>query len=133
MILISEYRGDIVDAVRLYIFARDQARVREFYDRALGWQLVDDGQRRCWVVTANDDPRLGTDGAIGGDRDELHVIPTVHVADIDATVAAALEAGGEVLVPRMPLPGVGWLVYLADTEGNVLGVMQDDPAASGRS
>jgi predicted enzyme related to lactoylglutathione lyase len=30
----------------------------------------------------------------------------------------------------MPVPGIGWLAYLKDTEGNVFGVMQPDPAAA---
>jgi len=41
-----------------------------------------------------------------------------------------LAAGGEVLVPRTPLPRAGWLAYLTDTEGNVIGIMQDDPDAA---
>jgi uncharacterized protein len=57
-------------------------------------------------------------------------IPTVHVTDLDAATAAAHAAGGDVLVPRLPVPGVGWLIYLADTEGNLIGIMQDDPCAA---
>jgi predicted enzyme related to lactoylglutathione lyase len=133
MILAPAYREDIVDVVRLYIFAQDHARARAFYDRAFGWQLGGEGQRRCWVITASDDPRLGADRGTA-DRDESRGlspgIPTVHVADIDAAVTAVLDAGGEVLVPPLRLPGVGRLIYLADTEGNVLGLMQDDPAAA---
>jgi predicted enzyme related to lactoylglutathione lyase len=30
----------------------------------------------------------------------------------------------------MPIPGVGWLAYCKDTEGNVFGIMQDDPQAA---
>jgi len=29
----------------------------------------------------------------------------------------------------MPIPAMGWLAYAKDTEGNIFGVMQDDPAA----
>jgi hypothetical protein len=57
-------------------------------------------------------------------------IPTIHVTDLDATTAAALTAGGEILVPRIPLPGVGWLVYLADPDDNLIGIMHDDPHAA---
>jgi uncharacterized protein len=32
-------------------------------------------------------------------------------------------------VPKMPIPGVGWLAYIKDTEGNILGMMQPDPSA----
>jgi uncharacterized protein len=123
----------VEQAVRLRIFARDPDRARAFYAQVFGWSLPDDGQRRCWVITSGDDPRLGTDGpgAIGADHDGEVFMPTIHVADVAAAAAAAAVAtGGEVLVPRLPLPGVGWLVYLADTEGNVIGIMQDDSRAA---
>jgi predicted enzyme related to lactoylglutathione lyase len=28
----------------------------------------------------------------------------------------------------MPVPGVGWLAYCKDPEGNIFGVMQNDPS-----
>jgi uncharacterized protein len=33
------------------------------------------------------------------------------------------------VVPKMPIPGVGWLAYFKDTEGNIVGVMQPDANA----
>jgi predicted enzyme related to lactoylglutathione lyase len=117
--------------VRLWIFAKNPDRAHAFYAQVFGWSLPDN-RRRCWVITNIDDPRLGPDGPDPGaaDPEAEIVIPTVHVADLDATANAALAAGGEILVPRLPLPGVGWLAYIADTEGNVVGVMQDDPRAA---
>ncbi|MET7400111.1 VOC family protein [Dactylosporangium sp. NPDC005572] len=122
----------IGQGVRLLIFATDPDRVRAFYAQVFGWSLPDDGQRHCWVITSEDDPRLGIDGPIEirAEHSGQVGIPTVHVADLSATTHAALTAGGEVLVPRIPLPGIGWLLYLADTEGNLVGVMQDDPQAA---
>jgi predicted enzyme related to lactoylglutathione lyase len=116
--------------VRLWIFAADPYRARAFYAQVFGWSLPD-GPWHGWLITPRDDPRLGIDGPhpTGVEPAGEAFIPTVHVADLDATTAAALAAGGEVLVARIPLPGVGWLVYLADTEGNLIGVMQDDPDA----
>jgi predicted enzyme related to lactoylglutathione lyase len=29
----------------------------------------------------------------------------------------------------MPIPGLGWLAYYKDTEGNIFGMMQPDPNA----
>jgi predicted enzyme related to lactoylglutathione lyase len=121
--------------VRLRIFVQDPERARAFYARVFGWSLPANGPICYWVITSGDDSRLGIDGpdqVCPGHAGTVAVptVPTVHVADLDATTAAALAAGGEVLVPRIPLPGVGWLVYLADTEGNVISIMQDDPSAA---
>jgi hypothetical protein len=48
---------------------------------------------------------------------------------LNATVEAASERGGEVRLPRFAVPGVGWQAYLADTEGNLFGVLQADSSA----
>ena len=37
--------------------------------------------------------------------------------------------GGAIVVPKMPIPGVGRLVYAKDTEGNIFGVHPEDPVA----
>ena len=54
---------------------------------------------------------------------------TVKVDDVDAYETKVLAAGGTIALPRMAIPGVGWLFYAKDTEGNIFGLMQDDPAA----
>jgi predicted enzyme related to lactoylglutathione lyase len=30
----------------------------------------------------------------------------------------------------MPIPGVGWLAYIKDPDGNIIGLMQPDPKAA---
>ncbi len=37
--------------------------------------------------------------------------------------------GGQVALPKMAVPGLGWLAYGKDTEGNIFGFMQADPLA----
>jgi predicted enzyme related to lactoylglutathione lyase len=54
---------------------------------------------------------------------------TVDVAEVDASLQTALTNGAQVAVPKMPIPGVGWLVYCKDTEGNIFGMMQADANA----
>ncbi len=55
---------------------------------------------------------------------------TMIVDSVDGMLARALSLGGSVAVPKMPIPGMGWLVYAKDTEGNVFGMMQADEKAA---
>ncbi len=105
----------------LRIHATDPERASAFYTTVFGWSLATGDGRRCWTITPSDDPRVRAAAGL--------TIPTVHVDDLDAVTRAAVAAGGEVLVAPIPLPGAGWLVCLADTEGNCIGVMRDDPDA----
>jgi hypothetical protein len=56
-------------------------------------------------------------------------VNTVDVPSCDEFVGKVVAAGGKVAMPKMPVPGVGWLAYCADPEGNTFGVMQNDPKA----
>jgi len=53
----------------------------------------------------------------------------VDTLSVDQSVKNALFTGGSQVVPKMPIPGVGWLAYCKDTEGNIFGLMQADPNA----
>ena len=55
---------------------------------------------------------------------------TVGVESVDAILAKNAELGGRVALPKQPIKGMGWLAYLLDPDGNVLGVMQPDTGAA---
>jgi predicted enzyme related to lactoylglutathione lyase len=48
---------------------------------------------------------------------------------VDEFVRKINENGGKVIVPKFAVPGVGYMVYCADTEGNVFGIMEEDTSA----
>jgi predicted enzyme related to lactoylglutathione lyase len=54
---------------------------------------------------------------------------TISVASIDDTAAEVLAAGGQVLLAKSVITGVGSLMFFRDSEGNVFGAMQYDHAA----
>ena len=33
-------------------------------------------------------------------------------------------------MPKTPVPGMGWFLYFIDTEGNLLGLWQNDTSAA---
>ena len=68
-------------------------------------------------------------GAIDG-KAVIAFVCTIDVPDIGAAEQAVPAAGGEQVLDRMAVPGVGWLSYFKDTEGNVFGTMQADPSAA---
>lgn len=108
----------------------DPDRAVGFYGEVLGWRMDRWGEEPYWVVTAGEEGEMGANGALIA-RGDLHRVPVVvaGVADLDATLAAAVARGGTVAQGKLPIPGVGWSAYLTDTEGNVLGLFQADGQA----
>jgi predicted enzyme related to lactoylglutathione lyase len=86
------------------------------------------------VITGPDDER-GINGGLmlrQGEVDGQAVIAyvcTIDVESIDSSIATVEANSGTVVVPKMPVPGVGWLVYCKDTEGNIFGMLQRDENA----
>jgi uncharacterized protein len=119
--------------IRFEIHAGDPERAIAFYTAVFGWSFQRLGDQPYWLVGTG-----GMDGGllprIGDEPDAAApvtaFIVTLDVADVDATVEAALDAGGSVALPRQAVPGIGWVAYLKDTEGNILGVLQADPTAA---
>jgi predicted enzyme related to lactoylglutathione lyase len=56
-------------------------------------------------------------------------VTTVDVSDLDAALAKAQGARTVLCVPKMAIAGVGWLAYVKDPDGNILGMMQMDAGA----
>jgi predicted enzyme related to lactoylglutathione lyase len=74
---------------------------------------------------------LAGDHAVGGEETSVSYTPGgtgtvlyLSVEDVAGTLAAAEEAGGEVLVDAEALDGGGTFGIVADTEGNRVGVMR---------
>jgi hypothetical protein len=55
--------------------------------------------------------------------------PTVYVdvPSVDEAIRKVQAAGGKVVTPNTPIPGMGAYARVADTEGNVIGLFQSTP------
>ena len=109
----------------------DPARARAFYEQTLGWKITQCGDQEYWMVTTGEAGTPGIDGALTTRRQNWPaLVNIIDVTALDETVAAVKANGGTLLEGPMPIPGVGYLAYCQDTEGNAFGLMQDDPNAA---
>ena len=123
--------------IHFEIHAAQPERAIKFYSGLFGWQFNKwDGPMPYWLVITGPDGQPGINGGLmprQGEIDGQAVIAyvcTVDVENIDQFTQKATTGGAQVVVPKMPIPGVGWLVYCKDTEGNIFGMMQNDPGAA---
>jgi predicted enzyme related to lactoylglutathione lyase len=114
------------------LVADDPDRAIAFYQEVFGWKIVKwDGPVEYWLVTTGPNEKPGIDGGLAR-RSETSTgtVYTIGVDSVDDYVTKIQAAGGEILRAKSAIPGVGWLAYCKDTEGNEFGVMQDDPDAA---
>jgi predicted enzyme related to lactoylglutathione lyase len=117
--------------VHFEINADDPERAVKFYQEVFGWKIKKwDGPIDYWLVTTGPDNQPGINGGIMKREDpQASTYNTVDVPSVDEFTKKITQNGGKIVVPKMAVPGVGWVAYCADTEGNVFGIMEEDPTA----
>ena len=122
--------------VHFEIHAEQPERAVAFYEKVFGWTSQKwEGPQPYWVLTTGPEGEPGINGGIlqrQGSIDGTAVIAyvcTIDVPSLDGYLEKVQGNGGTVVVPTMPIPGVGWLAYSKDTEGNIFGMLQSDADA----
>jgi uncharacterized protein len=121
------------------IHADDPHRAIAFYQTVFAWQFSPwGGPQDYWLVKTGESDKPGIDGGLlkrmgppptDGQAVNAYVC-TILSTTLDADLDKIMSSGGSIAVPKMAVPGVGWLAYFKDTEGNIFGIMQDDPNAA---
>lgn len=122
--------------VHFEIHAGNPERAITFYQKVFDWSFQKwEGPMPYWLITTGPNDQPGINGGLiqrQGEVDGQAVIAyicTIDVKSVDDSIGIVEQNGGTVVVPKMPIPGVGWLVYCKDTEGNIFGMMQAAPEA----
>ena len=96
-----------------------------FYKEAFGWNFSPANQQDYWLM-GTDQENLNLEESVLHHNNPEPVIDTIEVNDLTAAVDKIRSLGGEILVPNIHLPGLGWLAYFRDPEGNILSAMEVD-------
>jgi predicted enzyme related to lactoylglutathione lyase len=110
----------------------NKQRAMTFYSQSFGWQLQDIPEMKyvmAHTVEVDGQQMPKESGAINGGmmerpKEAPHPAIYVGVKSVDATIQKVKAAGGTVVTPRTPIPGMGAYARIADTEGNVIGLFE---------
>jgi hypothetical protein len=117
--------------IHLEIPVDNPDRAMKFYGQTFGWTFQSwGGPQKYWLYSSGDSASPGINGGIL-ERNPMMPGPvcTLDVASVDDASAVVQNNGGAIVMPKFAVPGVGWIAYFKDTEGNLFGMMQADPAA----
>jgi len=121
--------------IHFEIHAGDPAAAVAWYGDMFGWRAQEIPGLNYWTVSTGDGP--GIDGGIlarrgAGPQPGAAVnafVCTIGSEDLDADLARAQRAGASVAMAKFAVPGVGWVAYITDPFGNIVGLHQADPNA----
>jgi hypothetical protein len=103
-----------------------------FYQTVFGWtaQKWDGGGMPYWLITTGPDSEPGINGGVlPRQHANQPCVNTISVSNVDESLATVTANGGKLALPKMAVPGVGWLAYATDPEGHIFGMMQPDTNA----
>jgi predicted enzyme related to lactoylglutathione lyase len=112
------------------INADDVPRARQFYEDLFGWNFTPWGPPNFYQVK--------NAGVLGALQERRELLPgsrtigfenTFTIPDLKEVMGKVEGLGGRMITRPYRIEGVGDLLYLQDTEGNVLAVMQQVGAA----
>jgi uncharacterized protein len=127
----------VLRPIHFEIHADDPERAVKFYTDVFGWKFERWGDMEYWMLTTGPKDQPGIDGGLMKrkgpkpvDGQAANAYPcTMDVPSVDDYLKKIIAAGGAQAVPKMPIPGMAWLAYCKDTEGNLFGIFEADPTA----
>lgn len=106
----------------------DPDRAIVFYSTVFGWKIEKwAGPQDYWLIATGGSEQPGIDGGMmKREAPVVTVVNSIDVPSVDDFAERVIAAGGKVVMPKTAIPGVGYLAYCQDTEGNTFGIMQSD-------
>src|SRR5437660_650575 len=114
--------------VHFEVSADDPERAVAFYKEVFGWDIkLWEGPEPYWLIQTGADGQPGINGGLFRRKGPMvgHV-NSIDVPSVDEYTAKIEAHGGQIVMPKMAIPGVGWLAYAKDTEGSIFGIFQAD-------
>jgi len=117
--------------IHFEIPAENPDRAVAFYTKAFGWKFEKwPGPMEYWLVKTGAEDKPGINGGLlKRQAPTTATTNTIGVESVDKAVKSAQSAGAKLVMPKTPIPTIGYFAYLEDTEGNLFGVMEADPNA----
>ncbi len=110
----------------------DMERAKKFYGSLFGWRIDKfSGQMEYWIISTCDEN--GKDAVKGGmvkrEFPEHSVTNYIDVPSVDEYVIKIKNLGGEVIMPKTAVAGMGYFAVCLDTEKNSFGIWETDTSA----
>jgi hypothetical protein len=117
--------------VHFEIPADDVARIKEFYAQLFGWTMqTPPGMLEYTMV----ETATGGQGINGGimkrQMPQQRPVNYVAVESVSEYANKVQQLGGQVVVPKTPIPKMGYFAVCLDPEGNPIGLFEMDESAA---
>ena len=116
----------------------DVERSKKFYIELFGWSIekwpdsenLPGGPEYLMITTMDDKGNKALTGGMMKRQMSQHQNTNfIDVESVDEYSSKVQQLGGKVVVPKMSVPGMGYLAYCLDTENNSFGIWETNESA----
>lgn len=123
--------------VHFEIPADQPERAKQFYAELFGWRIekyadATKEPMEYWTITTTDqkgDEALGG-GMMRRQSPQQPITNYIDVPSIEEYSVKVKTLGGQVVVPKTAVPGMGYFALCLDTENNAFAIWEDDTNAT---
>ena len=108
-------------------------RAKNFYTELFGWKIerAPGPIEYYGISTATADGEKGLGGGMAKrEKPNQTITNYVDVSSIDECLAKVEGLGGKTVLPKTPVPGIGYTAVCLDTENNAFGLWECDESAN---
>lgn len=126
--------------VHFEIPSDDLGRSKKFYNELFGWNIekwsdpesLPEGMEEYLIINTMDDK--GNKSIAGGlmkrqTPQQQGMTNYIDVKSVQEYSAKVEQLGGKVMIPKKPVPGMGYFAVCMDTENNSFGIWETDANA----
>ena len=109
----------------------DVDKAKEFYSNLFDWEFnYMEEMKYLMFNTESEDGKTKLSGGIFQKPNEsFKVTNYFSVKNLDESAKKVEVLGGKIVVPKTPVPGMGWFVHFTDIDGNLLALWENDSKA----
>ncbi|MCK4780612.1 MAG: VOC family protein [Candidatus Lokiarchaeota archaeon] len=117
--------------VHFEINTENPLRAKSFYEDVFDWKIEKwEGPMEYWMIEAGKEDEEGINGGLQKrEEPDDQVFNYIQVSKVDDFKNKIEQYGGTIESPKIAVPGVGYFYMFKDTEGNKLGIMEEDENA----
>jgi predicted enzyme related to lactoylglutathione lyase len=114
------------DIVHFEVPSKDTGRAKQFWGSLFAWDFEEFSGPVEYNMIRGMQPGGGIYPTQGG---ESGLTVYFGTDDVAATASRVEELGGKVVMPKTPIPTIGYFAVCEDTEGNAFSLFESDESA----
>ena len=112
--------------------ADDKGRCKKFYEDLFGWKFEHFPKWNYYGITTGEEGKSVMGGMMDRQQEGQPILNYIDCDCVETYSNRVKKLGGQVVMEKSPVEGMGWFAICLDSENNVFGLWECDGKAPAR-